>query len=132
MDEITASGIRRIMKQRKLVQAKVAVQAGFTPQQFSDMLQGRKHIMADFLPRIAKAMGVTPGEFFLSNTDTARPEGADSIRLDIDLGNCGYNVECSCKDDVMKQISAVMGMQVKTVAVKIEQISEIDRTSGNA
>ena len=68
MDEITARGIRRILRQKKLTQRKAAALAGFTPTQFNDMLQGRKHIMADYLPRIAGAMGVEPGEIFREDT----------------------------------------------------------------
>ena len=68
MSNITAQGIRRVIEQKRLVQANVAVASGFTAQQFSDMLHGRKRILADYLPRIAAAMGAGPGEIFEENT----------------------------------------------------------------
>ena len=64
MKETAAAGIRRIMEEQKLTQAEVAERSGYTKQQFNDMLQGRKRILADYLPRIAEAMGVEPGEIF--------------------------------------------------------------------
>ena len=129
MNEITAYGIRRILKRKKLVQSHIAELAGFTPQQFNDMLMGRKLIRADHLPQIAQALGVEPGEIFREETETARPDGADRIRLDIDLGDCGYHHECRSNDDVLKRIKEAMGYQVQTVAVKIEQISAANQTA---
>ncbi len=69
MSDITAQGIRRVIEQKRLVQANVAAAAGFTAQQFTDMLHGRKRILADYLPRIAAAMGVEPGEIFRKEED---------------------------------------------------------------
>lgn len=69
MESVAAAGIQRIMKQKKLVQAQIAERSGFTPQQFSDMLHGRKRILADHLPVIAAEMGVEPGEIFSENAE---------------------------------------------------------------
>lgn len=53
-----AIGIEKIMKENGYVQKIVAEKSGFSEQQFSDMLCGRKIIRADFLVPIAKAMRV--------------------------------------------------------------------------
>lgn len=55
--ETIASNIRSIIKQKGLIQRKVAERAGFTEQQFCDMLVGRKIIRAEFAPAIAMALG---------------------------------------------------------------------------
>lgn len=59
-----AENIHRIIKQRGLVQRAVATRAGFTATQFTDMIHGRKTIKADYIPQIAKAIGVPAGELF--------------------------------------------------------------------
>ncbi len=53
-----AISIRKKIVERGLRQKIVASQAGFTEQQFSDMLNGRKIIKANDLFRIADALGV--------------------------------------------------------------------------
>lgn len=62
-----AENIRRIIKQKGLVQKAVAARAGFTATQFADMMHGRKTLKADYIPRIAEAMGVPAGELFEDN-----------------------------------------------------------------
>ena len=59
-----AESIRRTVKQKGLVQKTVAARAGFSATQFADMIHGRKTIKADYLPRIAEAMGVSVAELF--------------------------------------------------------------------
>ena len=59
-----AAGIKAIIDQKGLRQKNVAQKAHFTEQQFSDMLNGRKTIRADYLPDIASALGVSIGEIF--------------------------------------------------------------------
>ncbi len=54
----TADRLREIIREKKLVQRRVAAEAGFSAQQLCDMMQGRKRILADDLPRLAAAMGV--------------------------------------------------------------------------
>ena len=59
-----AAGIRFLMSERGLIQKSVALRAGYTPQQFSDMLNDRKTIKAtDVLP-ISKAIGVSVQEIY--------------------------------------------------------------------
>lgn len=53
-----AARIRERIAERGMKQAAVAERAGFTEQQFSDMLNGRKIIRAEYLPRIAEALGI--------------------------------------------------------------------------
>ncbi len=53
-----AVGIRKKIVEKRLHQKTVASLAGFTEQQFSDMLNGRKIIKAYDLFRIADALGV--------------------------------------------------------------------------
>ena len=54
-----AYGIESIMEENGFVQRVIAEKSGFTEQQFSDMLRGRKVIRADYLVPIAKAMRVS-------------------------------------------------------------------------
>lgn len=56
--------IKKILSERGLVQAKVAERAGFSKQQFSAMMAGRKIIRAEYIPDIADALGVSIGEIF--------------------------------------------------------------------
>ena len=65
MNDADVSGrMRDLIKARGMNQTAVAQKAGFTRQQFNDMLQGRKIIRADYLPVIAKVMGVAVSDFF--------------------------------------------------------------------
>lgn len=59
-----ATGIKMIIKEKGLVQRSVALRAGFTEQQFSDMLNGRKIIKAWDLTPISKALGVKIPEIY--------------------------------------------------------------------
>lgn len=53
-----AVGIRKKIAEKGLVQKSVANRAGFSEQQFSDMLNDRKIIRACDLFRISEALGV--------------------------------------------------------------------------
>lgn len=53
-----AIGIRKKIAEKGLLQKSVARRAGFTEQQFSDMLNDRKIIRACDLFRISEALGV--------------------------------------------------------------------------
>lgn len=53
-----AIGIRKKIAEKGLLQKSVANRAGFTEQQFSDMLNDRKIIRACDLFRISEALGV--------------------------------------------------------------------------
>lgn len=53
-----ATGIAKTIKENGFKQTYVAETAGYTPQELSDMLNGRRLIKACDIPRIAKALGV--------------------------------------------------------------------------
>lgn len=53
-----AEAVKVTISEKGLVQRAVAHRAGFTEQQFSDMMNGRKIIKASDLGAIAKALGV--------------------------------------------------------------------------
>lgn len=59
-----AAGIEAIIREKGFVRASIAGKAGFSDQQFCDMLKGRKIIRADFMVPIAKAMGVSVQEIY--------------------------------------------------------------------
>ena len=58
--------INTLIAQKGLMQKAVALKAGFSEQQFSDMLNGRKVIRAEYIPLIAKALEVTPNDLFIT------------------------------------------------------------------
>lgn len=63
-----AMGIKNIIEEKGLVQRFVAKKAGFSEQQFSSMINGRKVIRAcDMIP-IAKALDVEIAEIYDSGT----------------------------------------------------------------
>lgn len=57
-----AKNIKAIIKNQRYLQGAIAERAGFSQKQFSDMLNGRKLILAEHIPRIANALNVTPNE----------------------------------------------------------------------
>lgn len=59
-----ALGIERIIHDKGFLQGAIAARAGFSDQQFCDMLKGRKIIRADYLVPIAKALGVSVQEIY--------------------------------------------------------------------
>ena len=66
MENIVANSIKQIIVDKAMVQGIVAKRSGFTGQQFSDMLNGRKVIRAEYLPRIAGALGVEVQDLYAS------------------------------------------------------------------
>lgn len=64
MISMVAEGIRRSMESKGLYQKYVAERAGFTEQQLTDMIKGRKIIRAEYLPALATAIGVEISEFY--------------------------------------------------------------------
>lgn len=56
--------IRRVIEQKGMIQRVVAERAGFNKHQFSDMLNGRRTLKAEYMPRIAAALGVTVAELY--------------------------------------------------------------------
>ena len=59
-----AVGIKKTIVARGLVQKAVAKRAGFTEQQFSDMLNDRKIIKACDMRAIAEAVGVSVADLY--------------------------------------------------------------------
>lgn len=74
MEGSVAAGIKRIISAKAMVQGAVAKRSGFTPQQFSDMLNGRKIIKAEYIPPIAKALSVDVADIFVAGE--AKQHGA--------------------------------------------------------
>lgn len=62
--EELARGIQRCIQQKDLLKKQVACEAGFSEQMFSDMLNGRKIIRAEYMPRIARAIGVEISDIY--------------------------------------------------------------------
>lgn len=59
-----ARNISKIIKEKGLKQKYVAEQAGYSGQEFSDMLNGRKLIKVCEVPKIARVLGVTPDDIY--------------------------------------------------------------------
>jgi len=66
---VVPDNIRRIMAQKGFIQKAVASRSGFSQQQFSDMLNGRKMIRAEYIPAIADALGVKINELYGGEAD---------------------------------------------------------------
>lgn len=58
------ANIRALIKAQGLKQNAVALRSGFKEQEFSNMLNGRKEIKAEYIPAIATALGVTPNDIY--------------------------------------------------------------------
>ncbi|HBH71121.1 MAG TPA: XRE family transcriptional regulator [Lachnospiraceae bacterium] len=61
---------RRIIAEKGLKQCAVAKMAGYTPQEFSDMLCGRRVIRANDIAAICMALEITPNDLFGCETRT--------------------------------------------------------------
>ena len=59
-----SEGIRKIIAQKGLKNLYVAERADFTPQELSDMLNGRRLIKACDIPRLALPLGVEINEIY--------------------------------------------------------------------
>lgn len=64
MNEIVAPNVKRILRQKCLQQAGIAKKAGYTPHQFSSMMNGRKMIKDVDVVNIAAALQVDANELF--------------------------------------------------------------------
>lgn len=62
--DIVADTILREIENRGLKQKYVAEKAGFTQSQFNAMVKGRKLILAEYIPRIANALNITPNQIY--------------------------------------------------------------------
>lgn len=56
--------IKSEIQNRGMKQGVVAERAGFSDQEFSNMMNNRKLIKAEYIPAIASAIGVTTNELF--------------------------------------------------------------------
>lgn len=63
-ETIVQANIERIIEEKGLKKTGVAARAGFTLQQLSDMLGGRKIIKASMIPALSGALGVEPNDLF--------------------------------------------------------------------
>lgn len=59
-----ADNVRAIVDERGYKHAVIAERAGYTRQQFSDMLMGRKLILADDCMKLRDAIGCTYNDLF--------------------------------------------------------------------
>lgn len=63
-NEPLSNGMKIIIAKKGLKNIYVAEKAGFTPQELSDMLNGRRLIKACDVPKLAFAMEVKEGEIY--------------------------------------------------------------------
>lgn len=63
-NSVVPENIERIIKEKGIKQYAVANRAGYTKQQFNDMLNGRKIIKAIDILAIAKALEVSPNDLY--------------------------------------------------------------------
>lgn len=73
MEVSVAANLKTIIEEKGLKQTAVAAKSGFTDQQFCDMLAGRKIIRAEYIPGIARALGVSVSDLFATEEDISRP-----------------------------------------------------------
>lgn len=71
MNTITQN-IEMIIADKGMKKKHIAMKAGYSKQQFSNLMNGRKIIKPDDIIKIAKALEVTPNDLFgVSNNKTA-------------------------------------------------------------
>ena len=64
MKNKTAAMVKSIIEQKGYKQNAIARKAGFTPQEFNNLLCGRKTFKADYVEPICKALEVTPNDLY--------------------------------------------------------------------
>lgn len=62
--DIVAINVRKILESRGLKQKAVATKAGYTANEISGLLTGRRSIRTSDVVRIARALCVTPNELY--------------------------------------------------------------------
>lgn len=70
-NEPLASGISILIRESGMKQNYIAYRAGYSEQELSDMLNGRRLIKACDIPRIAAALGKKPDELYEAGTRAA-------------------------------------------------------------
>ncbi len=58
------SAIKQIISAKGMKQCVVAERAGFSEAELSNMLNGRKLLRIEHIPRIANALGIEPNDLF--------------------------------------------------------------------
>lgn len=58
------NNIKELVKRSEIKQGAIARKAEFTDQSFSDMMYGRKLLRPEYIPRIARALGVSVNEIY--------------------------------------------------------------------
>lgn len=58
------ANIKSLIKSSGMKQKAIAERSGFGQQEFSNMMNGRKEIKAEYIPAIATALGVTPNDIY--------------------------------------------------------------------
>ncbi len=66
--------IERIISERGLKKKYVAAKAGYSPQQFSEMLGGKRCIKADDISSLSKALGVSPNDLFSERGEACKTD----------------------------------------------------------
>ena len=61
--------IRKIIKERGLKQNFVANRAGFTPQEFNNILCSRQLLKTESIVNLCNALDITPNELFMFKND---------------------------------------------------------------
>lgn len=64
INEPVSGNIERIINEKGLKKCAIAQKTGFTSQEFSDILNGRRIIKVNEVPHIAKALDVSLSELF--------------------------------------------------------------------
>lgn len=67
-----AANIELIIEDKGLKKKSVAVKAGYSQQQFSNLINGRKTIKPEDIIKIAMALEVTPNDLFGFSNKTAQ------------------------------------------------------------
>lgn len=62
-----ARRISDLIREKGIKQGHIAAKAGYSENEFSAMLNGRKIIIASDIPKIAKALEIQPNDLFFIN-----------------------------------------------------------------
>ena len=68
---VIRENIRAIIKEKGFVQKAVANRAGFSAQAFNNVLNGRRYLRADEIPRIAGALGCDSKDLYAPPKESA-------------------------------------------------------------
>jgi transcriptional regulator with XRE-family HTH domain len=62
--EKVIEAVKKVIHDKGMKQCVVAERAGFSESEFSNMLNGRKLLRIEHIPRIANALGIEPNDLF--------------------------------------------------------------------